>query len=140
MRNKLLGILLTQIAAFALVAGASAGELKPGYLHGVWTVDNKENCGNSDIEHLSFAPDGTFKSERFKITDAVGYWREKDDVIQLHLVTSPAHFDKRLQQFQGHFEYFLVQVVPIDVAEDKLRVFGLIGEQITKATMVRCGK
>ena len=83
MQRKLTGFLLAPIAALALSLGASAAEFTPDYLHGVWAIGSQENCGDNETEHLSFAPDGTFKSERFGVTDSVGYWRYKDDVTHI---------------------------------------------------------
>jgi len=138
MRSKITRFLLAPIAGLAITFSVSATEPKSDYLHGVWTTGGQENCADNTTEKLSFARDGTFKSERFGITDALGFWRLKDDVVQLHLVTSPAHFDDQLKQFKGYFDYFRVRVVVTSIEADKLKVFGLIGDQVKKETLYRC--
>jgi len=138
MLRKMIRGLLVCLTASVLMAGGAAAEITSKYLDGVWTITNKKNCGLKEFEHLVFRANGTFESRRFGVTDSTGFWRNLDDVLTLHLVTSPEHFDKQLKQFKGYFDYFLVKVLVFNQKPDKFEAFGLIGNQIKKEALFRC--
>ena len=113
-------------------------EITPKYLDGVWTIMSKKNCGLEEFEHMVFRANGTFESRRFGAIESTGFWRNSDDVLVLHLVTSPEYFDKQTKDFKGYFDYFLVNVLVFNQEPDKFEAFGLIGNQIKKEALFRC--
>ena len=138
MLGKFKCLLVAQLAAFAFTVTTASAQVTPKYLDGVWTIASKKNCGLNKIEHMVFRANGTFESRRFGVTESTGFWRYSDDVLVLHLVTSPEHFDKRLKEFKGYFDYFLVKVLVFNQEPDNFEAFGLIGDQIHRETLVRC--
>lgn len=135
---KYLSIASLAAVAFA-VTGASA-EITPKYLDGTWTLDAAKNCGLKEFEHLTFRSDGTMQGKRFGIVDSIGFWRHDGDFIQLHLLTSPAHFDKRLKDFEGVFGYFPVKVMTFGHQPDQFGAVGNIGDEMEKVSLFRCKK
>ncbi len=138
MLRRMMRCLVVCVTASVLSAGGAVAEITPKYLDGVWTMASKKNCGLKEFEHMVFRANGTFESRRFGVTDSTGFWRNSDDVLVLHLVTSPEHFDKRLKDYKGYFDYFLVKVLVFNQKPDTFEAFGLIGDQIKRETLVRC--
>ncbi len=138
MLRTMMRCLVVCVTASVLSAGGAVAEITPKYLDGVWTIMSKKNCGLKEFEHMVFRANGTFESRRFGVTDSTGFWRNSDDVLVLHLVTSPEYFDKETKDFKGYFDYFLVNVLVFNQEPDKFEVFGLIGNQIKKEALFRC--
>ena len=137
LRRKLCCLLVPILASVFLASGAVA-QVSAKYLDGVWAIASAKNCGLEEFEHLMFRANGTFESRRFGVTDSTGFWRNSDDVLVLHLVTSPEHFDERLKDFKGYFDYFFVKVLVFNQQPDKFEAFGLIGNQVKKEVLFRC--
>ena len=138
MLRKLMCIAMGPVAAIALISGANALEISPQYLDGVWTLDSAKNCSLPEFEHITFRADGTVQGKRFGVVDSIGFWRNAGDLMQLHLLTSPAHFDDSLKHFQGYFDYFPVRVLASDLQPNSFEAVGTMGEQIKKVTLFRC--
>jgi hypothetical protein len=138
MLRKILIIVSIQMAVIAFASVSNAAEMSPKYLDGVWTLESKENCGLKEFEHLTFRANGTLEGSRFGVVDSVGFWRQSGDLVRAHLVTSPAHFDERLEAFQGYFDYFPVTMLTFDLEADSFQAVGTIGAQIQKVTLFRC--
>lgn len=140
MLKRMMRYLLVCVTASVVTAGGAVAEITPKYLSGVWTIANQKNCGLKEFEHMVFRANGTFESRRFGVTDSTGFWRNSGDILVLHLVTSPEHFDRTLKEFQGHFDYFRVKVLAFNQKANKFEAFGLIGDQVKKETLFRCKK
>ncbi len=138
MLRRIMRCLLVPIAASVFLANGAVAQVTAKYLDGVWAIASAKNCGLKDTEHLMFRANGTFESFRFGVTDSTGFWRNSDDVLVLHMVTSPEFFDKQLKEFKGYFDYFFVKVLVFNQEPDKFETFGLIGNQIKKETLFRC--
>ena len=138
MLRRILAIVSIQVAAIAIASIASSAEMSPKYLDGVWTIDSNENCGLEEFEHITFRANGTLEGSRFGVVDSVGFWRQSGEILRAHLVTSPAHFDENLKEFQGYFDYFPVAMLTFDIEADSFVAVGAIGTQIRKVTLFRC--
>ena len=138
MSRKIIRCLLVPILASVFMASGAVAQVTAKYLDGVWAIASEKNCGLKEFEHLMFRANGTFESNRFGVPDSTGFWRNSDDVLVLHLVTSPEHFDEQLKDFQGYFDYFLVKVLVFNQQPDTFEAFGLIGNQIKKEALFRC--
>ena len=108
MLRKLMCIAMGPMVAIVLISGANALGISPQYLDGVWTLDSAKNCNLQEFEHITFRADGTVQGKRFGAVDSIGFWRTEGELMLLHLLTSPAHFDESLKHFQGFFDYFPV--------------------------------
>ena len=138
MPRRLMCYLLVPVVASIFLANGAVAQVSAKYLDGIWAISSAKNCGLKDTEHLMFRANGTFESFRFGVTDSTGFWRNSDDVLVLHMVTSPEFFDKQLKEFKGYFDYFFVKVLVFNQESDKFETFGLIGNQIKKETLFRC--
>ena len=138
MLRKILAIVSMQVAAIAFASIANAVEMSPKYLDGVWTLESRENCGLKEFEHITFRANGTLEGSRWGVVDTVGFWRQSGDLLRAHLVTSPAHFDKNLKEFQGYFDYFPVMMMVSDLTPDSFEAVGTIGDQMQKVTLFWC--
>ena len=138
MPRRLMCYLLVPVVASIFLANGAVAQVSAKYLDGIWAISSEKNCGLKEFEHLRFRANGTFESSRFGVTDSTGFWRNLDDVLELHMVTSPEHFDERLKDFKGYFDYFHVKVLVFNQQPDKFEAFGLIGNQIKKEILFRC--
>ena len=138
MPRRLMHYLLVPVVASIFLANGAVAQVSAKYLDGIWAISSGKNCGLKEFEHLRFRANGTFESSRFGVTDSTGFWRNSDDVLELHMVTSPEHFDERLKDFKGYFDYFHVKVLVFNQQPDKFEAFGLIGNQIKKEILFRC--
>ncbi len=120
------------------VLSANALEISPKYLVGVWTLENKQNCGVKEFEHLTFKSDGTIHTNRFGNVETTGFWQMTGSFIMLHLVSSPAHFSEDLKDFEGHYDYVQVKVVTMNPKPDTFEAVGSIGNQVKKVALFRC--
>ncbi len=138
MKRKIIRCLQVPILMSVFMASGAVAQVTAKYLDGVWAIASEKNCGLKESEHLTFRANGTFGSSRFGVPDSTGFWRSSEDVLILHLVTSPEHFDKRLKNFKGYFDYFMVKVLVFNQQPNSFEAFGLIGTQIKKETLFRC--
>jgi len=118
-----------------------AGEdLSADYLHGRWVID-EQNCSSQDSEYFEFRKNGTFESTRTGETEIVGFWGLKEGILELHMVTSPAFFNdinRALVGFKGQYNYFLVRMAIFNTEQNSFEAFGVLGDEIKRATAVRC--
>ena len=82
-----------QACAVAMAWAAFADEVPDNYLPGTWATGGAEACGTPAAEHITFDADGTFKTVRGDQPTATGFWHLVEDVLDLHMVSSPAFFD-----------------------------------------------
>ena len=123
-----------------LVPWAIAGDLSADYLYGRWVI-NDQNCSSPDSEYMEFNKNGTFEGTRTGKAEIVGFWGLKEGILNLHMVTSPAFFDdihKDLAGFEGIYNYFQARMVIFNTQNKSFEAFGVIGNEIKRATAVRC--
>jgi hypothetical protein len=122
------------------VPWAIAGDLSADYLYGRWVID-QQNCSSPDSEYIEFRKNGTFESTRAGKVEIVGFWELTEDILELHMVTSPAFFDdihRALVGFKGQYNYFQVRMVIFNTRDEGFEAFGVLGDEIKRATAVRC--
>ena len=118
----------------------SADDLSAEYLHGRWVIDD-QNCSSSDSEYMEFNKNGTFEGTRTGQAEIVGFWGLKEGILDLHMVTSPGYFDdlyKELEGFGGLYGYFQGRMVIFNTQNKSFEAFGVIGDEIKRASAVRC--
>ena len=123
-----------------LVPGANAADLSAEYLYGRWVID-KQNCSSPDSEYIEFNKNGTFEGMRTGKAEIVGFWGLKEGIIDLHMVTSPGFFDdlhKDLAEFGGIYSYLQGRMVIFNTQNKSFEAFGVIGDEIKRASAVRC--
>ena len=131
--------ILVAVSVF-LVPWAHAGDLSEDYLYGRWVID-EQNCSSPDSEYFEFRKNGTFESTRTGNAEIVGFWELNKDILTLHMVTSPAFFDdihRALAGFKGQYNYFQVRMVIFNIRDEGFEAFGVLGDEIKRATVVRC--
>ena len=123
-----------------LVSGANAADLSEDYLIGRWVLD-EQNCSSPDAEYIEFNKNGTFEGTRTGKAEIVGFWRLKEGILDLHMVTSPAFFDdlhKELAGFEGIYSYFQGRMVIFNTQNKSFEAFGVIGDEMKRTSAVRC--
>mgnify|MGYP001813772370 CR=1 FL=1 len=119
---------------------ANAADLSADYLQGRWVIDYQD-CSSPDAEYMEFNKNGTFEGTRTGNAEIVGFWRLKEGILDLHMVTSPAFFDdlnKELEGFEGIYSYFQGRMVIFNTKNKSFEAFGVIGDEIKRASAVRC--
>ncbi len=128
------------VLSVLLVPLANAADLSAEYLHGRWVID-EQNCSSPDSEYMEFNKNGTFEGTRTGKAEIVGFWGLKEGVLDLHMVTSPGFFDdlqKELAGFEGLYSYFPDRMVIFNTQNKSFEAFGVIGDEIKRASAVRC--
>ena len=128
------------VLSVLLVPLANAADLSAEYLHGRWVIDD-QNCSSSDSEYMEFNKNGTFEGTRTGQAEIVGFWGLKEGILDLHMVTSPGFFDdlhKELAGFGGLYGYFQGRMVIFNTQNKSFEAFGVIGDEIKRASAVRC--
>ena len=123
-----------------LVPCANAADLSADYLYGRWVID-EQNCSSPDSEYMEFNKNGTFEGMRTGQAEIVGFWRLKKGILDLHMVTSPAFFDdlhRELAGFEGIYSYFQGRMVIFNTQDKSFEAFGVIGDEIKRASAARC--
>ena len=76
---------------------------------------------------------------------AVGFWHLVEDVLDLHMVSSPAFFDDptsesddALSDLAGQYEYFYAKGLLFDVEENGFRMVATMGNKLRGANYSRC--
>ena len=122
------------------VPWVNAGDLSTENLHGRCVIDD-QNCSSPDSEYIEFNKNGTFAGTRTGKAEIVGFWGLKEGILDLHMVTSPAFFDdlhKDLAGFEGIYSYFQGRMVIFNTQNKSFEAFGVIGDEIKRASAVRC--
>ena len=83
------------------VGGRGAGQLSAGDLG-----DRRRRGLRRRLrtEHITFDADGTFRTVRGEQPTATGFWHLVEDVLDLHMVSSPAFFDDPDDQVRRRVE------------------------------------
>jgi hypothetical protein len=123
-----------------LTPWAIAEQLSPEYFYGRWAID-AQDCSSPDTEYYEFQKKGTFEVTRTGQTEIIGFWEVKNDTMELHMLTSPAFYTdlhSAMAEFQGQFHYYPAKMLIFNIQKDSFEVFGLIGDQLDRASAVRC--
>jgi hypothetical protein len=134
-----------QACVVALTWTAWADEVPDDYLPGTWAIGDSEACGTPAAEHITFDADGTFRAERGDRPTATGFWHLVEDVLDLHMVSSPAFFDDPttdfddpLSSFAGQYEYFYAKALLFDIEPGGFRAVATMGNMLRGANYGRC--
>ena len=136
---KKIGLLVAMLTILS-ASGLYAENLSSDYLHGRWVV-NQQNCSSTDAEYIIFGKNHTFESIRSGKTEITGFWNVNDEILDLHMIASPASFadiSGELVGFDGQYFYFKARMVAHNIKENQLEVIGVLGEEIDRAYAVRC--
>ena len=131
--------LLMAVSIF-LAPWANAEDLSQEYLHGRWVID-EQNCGSEKAEFIEFRKDGTFECIRTGRTEIVGFWDLNRDIVDLHMVTSPAFFHdihRVLKGHEGEYNYFQIKLLISNTSQKGFEAFGVLGDEYKRMTAVRC--
>ena len=107
-------------------------------LEGTWAIGDAQACDDQTTERLTFDANGTFMAEQGGKPTATGFWQLADDKLDLHMVSSPAFFDDRLQPSTGQYTYYYAQALLFDYEEKSLRMVAYMAGQLQGANLVRC--
>ena len=145
MLERTVAFVAMQACAVTLAWAAWADEVPENYLPGTWAVGGTEACGTPAAEHITFNPDGTFEAAQDGKANAVGFWHLVEDVLDLHMVSSPAFFDdpasdvdNALSNFAGQYEYFYAKGLLFDIEQDGFRMVATMGNRLRGANYSRC--
>ena len=145
MLERTIAFVGVQACAVALTFAAWADEVPDNYLPGTWAVGGAEACKAPASEHLTFAPDGTFAAARNGQPTATGFWHLVEDVLDLHMVSSPAFFDDpasnaddALSSLAGQYDYFYAKALLFDIEPDSFRAVATMGNKLRGANYHRC--
>ena len=128
------------LALTAFLCSASAEALNPNSLTGNWEVNTQGRCGGKNAEHLIMRTNSTFEYGRRGVAEAVGFWRIVDDLVVFDMMSSPASFQdihSELKDMNGYGIYTM-QMMPIDLQQDKLDAVASIGGQMKRFNLKRC--
>ena len=110
------------------------------YLIGRWVL-NAQDCSAPDAETIEFRKNGTFESTRAGKAEAVGFWGINADIVELHMVTSPAYFDNiepTLGAFKDLYQYFQARMAVFNIQKDSFEAVGVLGNQLKRTRAVKC--
>ena len=142
MQHKLAYITVILSLSICFAFGVNAAELTPQYLQGVWVVGpTEQTCDSTEFEHLTFRKNGSFEGGRTGKVEAAGIWSIDEDIVSLHIVSSPAFFEdihEELKAFEDQYHYFYVKIVPFNIEDGKFEAVGMLGEMIKKGVFIRC--
>lgn len=131
------------LAVFGLSLQAWSEELSDKYLLGKWMI-NATDCADTSSESVVFRDSGAIEDVRAGKLEAAGFWEINDDIVQIHVVASPAFFhDDRedavnLKAFEGEYLAFGVRVVPFDMEPDQFGAVGILGDEVVRSVFHRC--
>jgi hypothetical protein len=145
MLERTIAFLGVQACAVAMTWAAWSDEVPDNYLPGTWAVGGAEACGGAEAEIITFNPDGTFESTHGGQPTATGFWHLVEDVLDLHMVSSPAFFDDPttdfddpLSNFAGQYEYFYAKALLFDIEPDGFRAVATMANMLRGANYSRC--
>jgi hypothetical protein len=145
MLERTIAFLGVQACAVAITVAAWSDEVRDNYLPGTWAIGGAKACEAPASERITFNPDGTFEAVQQSKPSAVGFWHLVEDVLDLHMVSSPAffddpasHFDDALSDLAGQYEYFYAKGLLFDVEQDDFRMVATMGNKLRGANYRRC--
>jgi hypothetical protein len=138
MLERTIAFLGVQACAVAMTWAAWSDEVPDNYLPGTWAIGGVEACGGAEAEIITFDPDGTFAAAHGGQPTATGFWHLVEDVLDLHMVSSPAFFGNQLQPFAGQYTYYYAQALLFDIEDQAFRMVAYMGGQLRGANLARC--
>jgi hypothetical protein len=145
MLKRTIAIVGVQACALAIAFGAFSDEVPDNYLPGTWAIGGAEACKAPATEHITFNSDGTFEAVRGNQPTAVGFWHLVEDVLDLHMVSSPAFFDDptstaddALSSLAGQYDYFYAKGLLFDIEDQDFRMVATMGNKLRGANYSRC--
>jgi hypothetical protein len=145
MLERTIAFAAVQACAVAMCWSAWADEVPDNYLPGTWGIGGTEACGGAGTEHITFGPDGTFEVVQDGTATAVGFWHLVEDVLDLHMVSSPAFFDDPNASFDdvlgdlaGQYQYFYSKALLFDIEPGGFRAVASMGNLLRGANYGRC--
>ena len=135
-----------QACAVALTFAAWSDEVRDNYLPGTWAIGGTGACEAAETERITFDPEGTFRGGARAVSPPqIGFWHLVEDVLDLHMVSSPAFFDDptsdfddALSELAGQYEYFYAKGLLFDVEENDFRMVATMGNKLRGANYSRC--
>ena len=138
MRGSMRSAFAAALACFAVSGTAQAEpEFNEGYVKGKWAVDGVA-CDGANGEILMFRPTGAFEAVDKGSLDAAGFWRVKEGIAELDVITAPSLIFDEANPENDEFFLGKIRVVPFNMTDDAFEAVGVLGEQIRRATFKRC--
>jgi hypothetical protein len=128
------------LISFCFVHWADAEVLSEEYFHGRWAID-ADDCRSPNSEYIVFSGNGTFESTRTGMAEIVGFWKLDHDILDLHMVTSPAFFDDihlELREYGGTYNYYHARMHIFNNKKERHEAIGIIGNEMKRMSAVRC--
>ena len=119
---------------------AYAADLNADYLIGRWVLD-AQDCNSQNAETIEFRQNGTFEGIRLGEVESVGFWRIDQELVVLHIVTSPAYFsdiDPRLAAYKDLYNYFQARMILFNIEKDSFDAVGVMGSELKRTHAVKC--
>jgi hypothetical protein len=145
MLKRTVAFLGVQACAVVMAFAAWSDQLPDDYLPGTWAIGGADACKAPATEHLTFSPDGTFEAMRDGQPSATGFWHLVEDVLDLHMVSSPAFFDDpkttvddALSELAGQYQYYYAKALLFDIEPDGFRAVATMGNMLRGANYSRC--
>jgi hypothetical protein len=134
-----------QACALAIACAAWSDEVPDNYLPGSWAIGGPDACKAPTTEHITFHPDGTFETVQGAQPTATGFWALVEDVLDLHMVSSPAFFDDpttnvddALSELAGQYQYYYAKALLFDIEPGGFRAVASMGNMLRGANYSRC--
>ena len=134
-----------QAFALAIAFAAWSDEVPDNYLPGTWAIGGADACKAPATEHITFHPDGTFETVQGAQPTATGFWTLVEDILDLHMVSSPAFFDDpttnvddALSDLAGQYQYYYAKALLFDIEPDGFRAVATMGNLLRGANYSRC--
>ncbi len=128
MQRKLAYITVLLMLSICFAFGVNAAELTPQYLQGEWVVGpTEQKCDSTESERLTFRINRSFEGGRAGKVEASGIWNIDEDMLELHLVSSPAFFGdihEELKAFEDQYDYYYIKVVPFNIEDGRFEAVG----------------
>ena len=145
--RRLLTVLSVQACLFAMATAAWPAELTKEYLAGTWGIGAAPACAGAATENITFRSDGTFEASRGGKATATGFWHLVENILDLHMVSSPGFFDDptttaddALSAFAGKYDYYYAKAMLFDVEENGFRLVANMNNAMRGANLDRCPK
>jgi hypothetical protein len=145
MLKRTIAFLAVQTCVLALAGAVSADEVPANFLPGTWGIGGPEACGSAGTEHITFDQNGTFRVFRDGEATAVGFWALVEDILDLHIIASPASFDDPTTTFDdalgglvGQYQYFYAKGLLFDIEPNAFRMVATMGDRLRGANYARC--
>ena len=129
-------------AVLGIAFEARSAELELDYLMGTWVLHGGE-CADDNAQFVDFRKNGAVEIMRDGKLEAAGFWKLEDEFADLHVIASPAFFQKDfeakgLKAMEGQFYAFRIRLLPLNAKADVFEGVGILGEQVRHAVFNRC--